>query len=382
MVVMNILQLTDYLPDYPGNFGNTLISIVEAVSKNEGKCYISFPEPREWHEKITVAGGELIYLPVHKFKEKKIDSYSIKLLNHLIKKNKISLVHVHFGLSQKVTTLFLKFLNPKLKVVWHWRGDVDDNKNKLKILGYFLFYRLISDFLVKAHIANSKNIAIRLKLKRLVSSDKLFSLPNSISIKEFNSNKYKREIEHLSVQYNTKNIFTLLMIRNFRRRVDFSIIIQTMEYLKNLSENIQLLWIGYGETETEIKSQVKTKMLDNIHFIGKVSNPVPFYFISKINIIAWEPWCKETINNTAYEALACNIPVVGLNFGGLPETFSEEEGVFTAPLDPKKYAEKILYIKNNYHELKTSVLRGRKKVLRNFSLNSYVAKLYDIYQCS
>lgn len=379
---MNIIHLTDYLPDYPGNFGYTLIAIVEKVSRYGGKCFVSFPEPRDWHEKIRVEGGEVIYLQVHKFKEKKIDLYSIKFLNHLIKKNKISLVHVHFGLSQKVTTLFLKFINPKLKVVWHWRGDVDDKKNKLKRLGYLLFYRLISDLLVNAHIANSKNIAIRLNSKSLVSSNKLFSLPNSINIKEFNSNMYKCEIEQLSEQYNTKNIFTLLMIRNFRRRVDFDIIIDTMEYLKNLPENIQLIWIGYGETETKIKSKVKAKKIDNIHFIGKVSNPVPFYYISKINIIAWEPWCKETINNTAYEALACNIPVVGLNFGGLPETFSEEEGVFTAPLDPKKYAEKILYIKNNYHKLKTNVFRGRKKVFRHFSLKSYVATLYDIYQCS
>jgi len=382
MIAMNIIHLTDYFPDYPGNFGYTLIAIVEKVSRYGGKCFVSFPEPRVWHEMIRVEGGEVIYLQVHKFKEKKIDLYSIKFLNYLIKKNKISLVHVHFGLSQKVITLFLKILNPKLKVVWHWRGDVDDNNNKLKIVGYFLFFRIVSNFFVNAHIANSNNIAKRLKLKRLVSSHKLFSLPNSINIKELNPNKYKREIEDLSVQYNTKNIFTLLMIRNFRRRVDFDIIIQTMEYLKNLSEKIQLLWVGYGETEIDIKSQVKIKKLDNIHFIGKVSNPVPFYCISKVNIIAWEPWCKETINNTAYEALACNIPVVGLNFGGLPETFSEEEGVFAVPLDSKNYAEKILYIKNNYDKLKPSVLKGRKKVLRNFSLDTYLIKLYDIYQYS
>jgi len=94
---MNILQLTDYLLDYPGNFGNTLIAIAKENSRNHGKTFVSFPEPREWHEKIKSVGGQLIYLSVHRFKDKKFDLYSIQFLNQLIKANKIHVDHVHSG---------------------------------------------------------------------------------------------------------------------------------------------------------------------------------------------------------------------------------------------------------------------------------------------
>ncbi len=37
---MNCLQLTDYLPEYPGNFGNTLIAVVKDQRSNNRKCII------------------------------------------------------------------------------------------------------------------------------------------------------------------------------------------------------------------------------------------------------------------------------------------------------------------------------------------------------
>ncbi len=78
------------------------------------------------------------------------------------------------------------------------------------------------------------------------------------------------------------------MVRNFRRSVDFEIILDTMEFLRKESPEIQLLWIGYGETESEYKNLARLKDLTNIKFLGKINNPIPYYFISKINIVAWD----------------------------------------------------------------------------------------------
>jgi glycosyltransferase involved in cell wall biosynthesis len=379
MKAMNNIQLTDYLPDYSGNFGDTLIALAKKCSMNKYKCYVSFPEPRTWHQDIKKAGGEVFYLDVFKFKDKKIDTKSIRFLRKFCLENNIQILHVHFGLSQKIATLILKIFNHNLKIIWHWRGDIDDSMANYKKIQTFIFYRAFANHFVNAHIANSKYIAKRLIDKKLVSKHKLYSLHNAINVKKFNYNNFISGINHLISLYNTSNIFTLIMIRNFRKRVDFDIILETMSCLKKLPDNIQLLWIGYGDAETEIKARVVRMGLNNIHFIGRVKNPIPYYFISKINIIAWEPWCNETINNTAYEALACNLPVVGLNFGGLINTFSESEGVFTVPLDPVKYAKKIIYIKNNYYNILSNVEHGKNKIIKKYSLDSYVDKLINIY---
>jgi len=374
---MNILQLTDYLPDYTGNFGETLIEITKKIKSTGGQCFISFPVKRKWHEKLLDCGGHVIYLPVFKFKEKKIDFNSVKILNNLIKNENIDVVHVHFGLSQKVTTFFLKLINPKVKIVWHWRGDIK-NMTILKYILTFIFYRFI-EMSVKAHITNSPYITKRLINSRIVNSRKIYTLPNAINIYLFDKNKYINKIQKLHLKYNTREIFTIIMIRNFRKAVDFKIILDVMEKLQLDKVNIQLLWIGYGETEDYIKFEIKRININNIKLLGKIDNPVSYYYISKINIIAWEPWCKETINNTVYEALMCGIPIVGLNFGGLPETFDESEGVFTVPLNSIKYAQKIIEIRNNYADINARVTRGREKVIKMFSLEQYVQKLISIY---
>lgn len=152
-----------------------------------------------------------------------------------------------------------------------------------------------------------------------------------------------------------------------------------MEKLISCKPYIQLLWIGYGEREEEIRFEIEKRNITNIKLLGKVDDPVPYYFISKINIIAWEPWCQETINNSAYEALMCGIPVVGLNFGGLPETFNESEGVFTVPLNSMKYAQKIIQIRDNYNKIQSNVARGREKVIKSFSMEHYVQELFFLY---
>jgi hypothetical protein len=73
---VNILQLTDYLPDYSGNIGNTLIAIAKKVSLENKKCYVSFAVQRGWHRVIKHAGGVVLYITVYKFIEKKVYLYS------------------------------------------------------------------------------------------------------------------------------------------------------------------------------------------------------------------------------------------------------------------------------------------------------------------
>lgn len=375
---MKILHLTDYLPDYPGNFGHTLIEIARQITINDGKFFVSFPEKRKWHNLLENFNCKIIYIKNYPFKQKKIDTNSIKIFNRLIKQKNIDVVHVHFGLSQKITTIFLKILNPNLKIIWHWRGDIDDNISITKKLLILIFYRLM-DFFVYKHITNSINVTKRLINKKIINKNKIYTLPNSINVELFKKEIYSNEINELSKKFNTEKIFTLLMIRNFRKRVDFNIILEAMELLKEQRINVQLIWIGYGETEGEIKEIAKSKKLNNIKFLGKISNPIPYYFISKINIIAWEPWCNETINNSVYEALACKIPVIGFNFGGLPLAFREKEGVIFSNLDPKDYANKILFTKKNYQNVLKSVEFGYEKVKKLNSLEAYVNMLINIY---
>lgn len=375
--MINVLQLTDYLPDYPGNFGTTLISISKKIAKTNNICIITFPEERDWHAEIKKTGAKVIYIPVSKFKEKIIDINAIKLCHNIIKMHNINLVHVHFGLSQKIWTIFLKLLNPELKVVWHWRGDIE-KRNFPKSLLIKIFYNFFGNYFISTHITNSANITKRLISNNIISRKKIYTLPNAINLEQFKNHTYKSNIEDFKKKYNLQEKFVLLQIRNFRERVDFSIIIDALKILQEYKDII-LIWVGYGETEKIIKKKVKNLGLNNIIFVGKQTNTVPFYYASHVNLVSWEPWCNETINNSVYEALACKRPVIGFNFGGLPLAFSENEGVIFSSLNPKDYANKILFVKKNYQNVLKSVEIGYKKIKSEYSLKAYINKLFSIY---
>lgn len=373
---MNILHLADHYPDYPGNFGNMLIKLSESGRKRNYNLIFVFPKKREWHKDLIKGKNKVVYCEVRK----KTDISSFRYLRRIVREENIDVIHTHFGLEHNLMSIYLKLLcKMKLKLVWDWRGH-PARPNMWKILVGTPVYRLLNDFVVKAHISNSKYITDKLTDYNLISKNtKIYTIQNSVDIEYFKKDIYDEEICKLSKQYRNDINFIVLMVRNFRSEVDFNIILDVMENLKEY-EDIKLVWVGYGEKETEIKESAIRRKLYNIVFTGKVDNVVPYYYMSNISINAYEPWCNETINNTVYESLACGKPVVGLNFGGLPNIFNCEDGVLLSSLDSKEYSDVILTIKNNYEYYSNKAIIGKTKVQNNYSIDVYTDRILSVYE--
>jgi glycosyltransferase involved in cell wall biosynthesis len=161
------------------------------------------------------------------------------------------------------------------------------------------------------------------------------------------------KIEEVSeFTFNPEKIYLITMGRLIKlKRYD-----DVIKSLKNLPNNIELILLGEGEEEENLK--ILTKELDlekRTHFIGNVKNP--FKYLSKANIFILSSE-TEGFPNSLIEALACDLLVISSDcISGPREILAPNTDSSSITKDKFQIEEfGILYPTGNIQELSNSVL--------------------------
>jgi len=86
----------------------------------------------------------------------------------------------------------------------------------------------------------------------------------------------------------------------------------------------------------------------------------------------------EGLPLVALEAMACGLPVIATNVGGIKEILLSEYGKLTPPNEPEKLAKEILeFVSNNFASIKSEV---RAKVEERYSWDKNVDRLAQLYE--
>jgi len=95
----------------------------------------------------------------------------------------------------------------------------------------------------------------------------------------------------------------------------------------------------------------------------------------QVSIVTLYPPRFEPFGLIPLESMACCTPVISLNEGGPRESILHGKTGFLCSNNTKEYAEYIQYILDNPEEAKKMGVRGRKRVLNEFSQEQYIKKL-------
>jgi N-acetyl-alpha-D-glucosaminyl L-malate synthase BshA len=118
---------------------------------------------------------------------------------------------------------------------------------------------------------------------------------------------------------------------NFRpvKRIDVA-----MDVFRRIRERVRarLLLIGDGPVRPDIESQARELgLLEHVVFAGEQQDPVPWLSVGDLFLL---PSAQESFGLAALEAMACEVPVVASNVGGLPEVIgSGVSGFLRDPTD-------------------------------------------------
>lgn len=138
-----------------------------------------------------------------------------------------------------------------------------------------------------------------------------------------NETEYQRQKVNLKQRYGIKSDEKVLVhISNFRKVKRLEDIIHTF-HLINKNKPARLLLIGDGPEYGRIHELVKDLDLDKcVHFLGNQKNIPELLSIADIKLLLSE---KESFGVVLLEAMACGVPCIGSNVGGIPEVI--EDGV-------------------------------------------------------
>lgn len=164
--------------------------------------------------------------------------------------------------------------------------------------------------------------------------------------------------------------------------------------IQQAQQPVQLLLAGKsvlpqsGSKKTNYKKQLQAMMVDlNLHesvqFLGHLTDPISLYQISDLTVLP--SLYPEPFGRSIIESMACGVPVVASNLGGIPEILTGEfsKGLFASG-SPDDLADKILAWLNWRSQDLDLGLRCRQHVATHFplskTLNSIEEKLFELTQ--
>jgi D-inositol-3-phosphate glycosyltransferase len=167
-------------------------------------------------------------------------------------------------------------------------------------------------------------------------------------------------------------------------------IIHSFGLLKDKMRNLHLVIVG-GESDEpdplitpEIgrlkKIAEEYQIQDIVHFVGRKSRKMLKYYYSAADVFITTPW-YEPFGITPLEAMACGIPVIGSEVGGIKFSVKHgSTGLLVPPRDPNALASNICNLLSD-EALRTRMCKNAiRRVNRHFTWTKVAADLIPVYQ--
>ncbi|KOP74172.1 MULTISPECIES: N-acetyl-alpha-D-glucosaminyl L-malate synthase BshA [Priestia] len=169
----------------------------------------------------------------------------------------------------------------------------------------------------------------------------------------------------------------IIHVSNFRAVKRVTDIIKTFA---KIAESIpaKLLLVGDGPEVTIICDLVsELNLRGKVLFLGKQSNVEELYSMSDLMLLLSQ---KESFGLVALEAMACGVPCIGTNIGGIPEVIIDGETGFICELgDINTIADKAIYILMNDNIHKCFSDRSIEVANEKFRADLIVKQYEDLY---
>jgi glycosyltransferase involved in cell wall biosynthesis len=156
--------------------------------------------------------------------------------------------------------------------------------------------------------------------------------------------------------------------------------------LKKFSET-KLVVVGAGPMKDDLMNlSARLSLSDKVIYIDKVPQEKLLEFYTSANLfvlpsIVNEKGETEGLGVVLLEAMACGLPVVGSDVGGIPDIIKDgETGLLARQKEPDSLAEKITRIFSDAPLRRKLVENGYQMVEKKFSWDTISEKFIEIYQ--
>ncbi|WP_445492227.1 N-acetyl-alpha-D-glucosaminyl L-malate synthase BshA [Niallia sp. 03133] len=290
----------------------------------------------------------------------------------VIKREELDLLHVHYAIPHAVCAILAKQMSGRdVKIVTTLHGT------DITVLGY---EPSLSDS-IRFGIEQSDVVtAVSESLKQ--QTYELIQPKNNIEVLyNFIDERVYQKVEssYLREEYGIKpEEKVVIHVSNFRsvKRVP-----DVVKAFYHLAEKVQskLLLVGDGPEMSNVTKLVdEMQIRDRVLFLGKQENLEELYSISDLMLLLSE---KESFGLVALEAMACGVPCIGTNIGGIPEVIVDGETGFLCQLgNIEEIGEKAAYLLNNKELHEQFSHQSYQRVKEHFRAGLIVNQYEKIYE--
>ena len=303
------------------------------------------------------------------------------ILFHLIKnKKKYDLIHWHgFKGIETLIMLIIKFMNGPKNV---WTNHTSQYIELYDQKKYSELKRLlkIPDWI----IATSKELATKSIKKVNFKKSRVSYIYNGVDINRFKPKKKNKEL--LKELYFNKKTKIILSTRRFEKKNGLRYLVKAIPEVIRVFPDSKFLFIGdfKGPIEFSDKNYIinyvkKNKLDKHVIFLGYISNKnlVKYYSIADLSVL---PSLIEAVSISGLESIACGVPIVGSNVGGITEIINNgKNGFLTEPRNSNDIAKKIINLLK-IPDLSEMKINSRRLAVDKFYWEKISHRVKSVYE--
>ncbi|KIL44180.1 N-acetyl-alpha-D-glucosaminyl L-malate synthase BshA [Jeotgalibacillus soli] len=297
--------------------------------------------------------------------------YDIALASKMaevIKREKLDILHVHYAIPHAVCAIIGKQMaKSSVGIVTTLHGT------DITVLGYD---PSLTDA-IKFGIEQSDRVttvshALAKQTHELIAPDKsLDVIHNFIDERVYKKNPSTRLKEEYGIEKNTK---VMIHVSNFRAVKKVQDVVEAFAKVRKQMK-VKLLLVGDGPEMSTICKQVRELGIDDdVKFLGKQDNLEELYSISDLKLLLSE---KESFGLVALEAMACGVPCIGTNVGGIPEVIEDEKNGYICEVGDVQTIAKKAYELLTDDELYEKMSSHALWTVQNRFRSSEIVKQYE-----
>ena len=346
----------------------------ELAKKNHEIHFITYTEPVRLGElRKNIFYHEVTTSDYPLFKYTPYEQVLTSKLVDVVKFEKLDLLHVHYAIPHASAAYMAQQIladqNIKIPFITTLHGT------DITLVGKDPSFEPVINFSInKSNMVTAVSESLKKDTNALFKiKNKIEVVPNFICINEYkleNNDFYKK-------RFAPNNEKIICHISNFRKVKRIEDVLLSFEIISR-EVDVKLILVGDGPERSVLeKISRESKFKNNIFFLGSLKSTKEVLNISDLFFL---PSSTESFGLSALEAMACSVPVISTQTGGIPEVVIDGESGFLSKVgdveEMSRNAIDILSIENKLSLLKENALKQAMK----YDVKQILPKYEKIYE--
>lgn len=219
-------------------------------------------------------------------------------------------------------------------------------------------------------VTPSRWLAECVRQSKALQNKSVYTIPNGIDTSLFRPMDKKVIREKLGLEQHKKYILFGAMGSTSDPNKGFHLLAEALSILT--LKNVEI--IIFGSTKSELDKEIAYK----IHYMGEIYEEIKMAEIYSAADVFVAPSLSENLPYTIMEAMACGVPAVAFNIGGVPDLITHQiNGYLAKPYEPKDLANGIEWGLQGEDSVGIS---AREHIVSEFDINKVTKGYIELYK--